>query len=47
MKHIEAKHIVGHRGAGNCAPPNTLEAFQHAKDIGLEWVEFDVAVIPP
>ena len=34
--------IMGHRGAKNEAPENTLAGFRHARAIGLEAVEFDV-----
>lgn len=37
-----SQHIVGHRGAGNAAPPNTMAALEKAAELGLEWVEFDV-----
>ncbi len=37
-----SQHIVGHRGAGNAAPPNTMAALEKAVELGLEWVEFDV-----
>lgn len=40
-QNIQRDHIVGHRGAGNCAPPSTMAALEKAKDLGLEWVEFD------
>lgn len=34
--------LIAHRGASAFAPENTLAAFQHAKDLGATWVEFDV-----
>lgn len=34
--------IAGHRGFGYRKPENTLEAFQMAKNFGLDWIEFDV-----
>ncbi len=36
------KRIIGHRGAGVCAPENTLYALKVAHDLELEHVEFDV-----
>lgn len=35
-------HIIAHRGASLFAPENTLAAMQLAKELGAEWVEFDV-----
>lgn len=34
--------IIGHRGAKNEAPENTLDGFTHARKIGLDAVEFDI-----
>lgn len=34
--------IIAHRGASLHAPENTLAAFRKAKELGLNWVEFDV-----
>lgn len=34
--------ILGHRGARFEAPENTLEGFQHALELGLTGLEFDV-----
>jgi glycerophosphoryl diester phosphodiesterase len=36
------KLIVAHRGGRSIAPPNTLEAFEHAIRIGADMVELDV-----
>lgn len=36
--------LIGHRGAAGLAPENTLEGFEKAKSLGLNWVEFDVQV---
>ena len=33
--------VVGHRGAAESAPENTLESFREAKKQGADWVEFD------
>lgn len=33
--------IIGHRGAAEAAPENTLESFAEAKRQGAGWVEFD------
>jgi glycerophosphoryl diester phosphodiesterase len=46
MHHSTNLHIVppviAHRGANQFAPENTLAAFLKAKQLGLQWVEFDV-----
>jgi len=34
--------IIGHRGARNYAPENTLESIHTAADMGVKWVELDV-----
>jgi glycerophosphoryl diester phosphodiesterase len=34
--------VIGHRGAAGEAPENTLEAFAHARGLGLSGVELDV-----
>ena len=34
--------IIGHRGAYNSAPENTLIAFRKAAQLGARWVEIDV-----
>ncbi len=34
--------IIAHRGASAYAPENTLAAFLKAKQLGFNWVEFDV-----
>lgn len=34
--------IIGHRGAGKLAPENTLSSFRKAKELGLNWIEFDI-----
>jgi len=34
--------IIGHRGAGKLAPENTLSSFRKAKELRLNWVEFDI-----
>lgn len=33
--------VIGHRGAAQAAPENTLEGFIEAKAQGISWVEFD------
>lgn len=35
-------HIIGHRGARNEAPENTLLGFQHLRSLGIHQVELDV-----
>lgn len=34
--------VIAHRGASGYAPENTLAAFLKAKELGINWVEFDV-----
>jgi glycerophosphoryl diester phosphodiesterase len=34
--------IIAHRGANNLAPENTLAAFAKVKQLGVNWIEFDV-----
>lgn len=34
--------IIAHRGASGYAPENTLTAFQKARELGAEMIEFDV-----
>lgn len=34
--------ILAHRGASALAPENTLSAFLKAKQLGIQWIEFDV-----
>lgn len=38
------RNLIGHRGAAGLAPENTLEGFEKAKSLGLNWVEFDIQV---
>jgi len=39
---VSSVQIVGHRGARDEAPENTVEGFAYARGIGLAAVEFDV-----
>lgn len=34
--------VIGHRGAAGVAPENTLPSFEHAMDVGVDAVEFDL-----
>lgn len=34
--------VIGHRGASAARPENTVAAFRHARELGADWVEFDV-----
>jgi len=34
--------VIGHRGAAECAPENTLAGLRKAKELDCCWVEFDV-----
>src|SRR6478672_6613311 len=36
--------IVGHRGARNLWPENSLDGFERARGLGIEGVEFDVHI---
>jgi glycerophosphoryl diester phosphodiesterase len=36
------KLVVAHAGGASTAPPNTLEAFEHAIRLGADMIEFDV-----
>ncbi|MHB1220484.1 MAG: glycerophosphodiester phosphodiesterase family protein, partial [Gammaproteobacteria bacterium] len=38
------QHVIAHRGASFYAPENTMAAFQKAVDLGIEWIELDVAL---
>ena len=43
MSHIKNKIlIIGHRGAYNEAPENSLEGFKKAIELGADYIEFDV-----
>src|ERR1700681_4503232 len=34
--------VVGHRGAMGHRPENTLASFEHALELGADWIELDV-----
>jgi glycerophosphoryl diester phosphodiesterase len=34
--------VVGHRGAMGYRPENTLASFEHALELGADWIELDV-----
>lgn len=38
---LTVPRVIGHRGAAQAAPENTLEGFIEAKAQGASWVEFD------
>ena len=40
--HGAAPLVIGHRGASDLAPENTLAAFQAAWSADVDWVETDV-----
>lgn len=42
MKEKKRVLIIGHRGASNIAPENTLKAFQKAIELGADYIEFDI-----
>ncbi len=35
-------HVIAHRGASGRFPENTLSAFEHAVEVGTDWIELDV-----
>ena len=35
-------NVIAHRGASAARPENTIPAFQHAIDLGADFIEFDV-----
>lgn len=39
---LSLPQVIGHRGAAEVAPENTLASFREAKQQGASWVEFDV-----
>jgi len=39
---FQPPQIIGHRGAAEYAPENTLEGIHAAADMGVKWVELDV-----
>ena len=39
---LKLPNVIGHRGAAQYAPENTLEGIHTAADIGVKWVELDV-----
>ncbi len=41
---IDKGYIVGHKGAGNLSPENTLFSFNKAAELELSYVEFDVRI---
>lgn len=38
----DKKIIIGHRGANNVAPENTLKSFKMAIELGADYIEFDI-----
>jgi len=42
MNKLKLPRIIGHRGAKDYAPENTIASIHTAADMGVEWVELDV-----
>ena len=40
-----ASRIIGHRGAAQLAPENTLSGIKKAAECGVEWVELDTTLL--
>ncbi len=41
IRAVPLPKVIGHRGAAEAAPENTLASFREAKRQGASWVEFD------
>lgn len=41
IRPLSLPRVIGHRGAAEAAPENTLASFREAKRQGASWVEFD------
>ncbi len=41
---VSIPFVISHRGANQLAPENTLAAFHKAAELGVQWIEFDVAL---
>ncbi|WP_374654429.1 glycerophosphodiester phosphodiesterase [Dongia sp.] len=41
IRPLSLPRVIGHRGAAEAAPENTLASFREAKRQGAHWVEFD------
>lgn len=39
---LDLPKVIAHRGASGYAPENTFAAMKKAKELGIDWVEFDV-----
>lgn len=39
---IPNHHLIGHRGTAGLRPENTMCSFEHALELGLNWIELDV-----
>ncbi len=43
-QNMEGTQVIAHRGGGGERPENTMLAFQHAQEIGVDILEFDIQI---